>query len=391
MEKHVLILGCKNYPGFSSNKVISSGMEVYVTELVKYLRECFKITIITADSAASGDDRVRVISVPIFGGRLFQPITLLFFSFFPSFRLRRQISLINTQTPLSGLIAYVLKKWFGIPYIVSVHMYADSKEHTGNRLLSAIYYYIEKFVYSAADKIVCAGYGLGHHISEQHHMDRDRIAVIHPGTGPVEIDTPMPCGEAPEKYANPDGLFRVLFLGRLIQENGIMDLLESIKHLADQPVKLLIAGNGNLEVAIKRYIEKGQLQDRIELLGIVTGDDKKALLGNVDLVIRTSYHEVFPVAYLEALAHGVPVVATAVGDTEYIAKQTGGIDLVPLHDPSQIAAAIVRQMHHDGLDPEVISRCKTYLQSISWRSQADKTICLFNDVLNTNGRVREQL
>ena len=391
MEKHVLILGCKNYPGFSSNKVISSGMEVYVTELVKYLKKCFKITIITADSEVTCDDRVRVISVPIFGGRLLQPITLLLFSIFPSFRLRRQIALINAQTPLSGFIAYVLKKWCRIPYIVSVHMYANSKDHTGHRLLSAMYHYIEKCVYSAADKIVCAGYGLGQHIMDQHRIDQDRVTVINPGTGPVELDTQMPSREASEKYANPDGLFRVLFLGRLIQENGIMDLLESIKHLVGQPVKLLIAGNGNLETVIRRYVEKEQLQDQIELIGIVTGDDKKALLGSVDLLIRTSYHEVFPVAYLEALAHGVPVVATAVGDTEYMAKQTGGIDLVPVHDPPEIAAAIVRQMHNEGLDPEVISRCKTYLQSISWRSQADKTICLFNDVLSTNGSVREEL
>lgn len=386
MEKHILILGCKNYPAFSSKKVISSGMEVYVTELVKYLKQYFRITLITADALVSQDEQVHIINVPIFGGHFFQPVSLLFFSFFPALRERPKIDLINAQTPLSGLTAYILKKWFGIPYIVTVHMYSNSSEKTGNRLLAYLYYRIEKLVYSAADKIVCAGYRLRDSIVERHDVYQDQIVVIHPGTEPVGMDNGKPADDFPETFPNPDGHFRVLFLGRLIKENGIIDLLEAMKLLTDTPVKLLIAGNGNLEATIRRYVEKAHLEDQVELLGIVSGDDKVALLRSVDLVIRTSYHEVFPVAYLEALAHGVPVVATPVGDTEYMAKETGGIELVPIHDPIKIAAAIERQMNREGLDPEALLHCQQYLQSITWASQAEKTISLFNRILKQTSR-----
>lgn len=382
MGKHVLVLGCKNYPAFSSKKVISSGMEVYATELIEHLKKHFRITIITADAPASRDIRVNVLNVPIFGGHFFQPVSLLFFSFFPALRQRAKIDLVNTQTPLSGLTAYVLKKWFGIPYIVTVHMYSNSSEKTGSRLLAALYYRIEKLVYSAADKIVCAGHRLRDSIIERHDVYQDQIVVINPGAGPVGMDHEMPSDDILETFPNPEGYFRLLFLGRLIKENGIMDLLEAMKLLTGTPVKLLIAGNGNLEGAIRRYVEKEQLQDQVELLGIVSGDDKIALLRSVDLVIRTSYHEVFPVAYLEALAHGVPVIATPVGDTEYMAKATGGIEIVPVKDPVQIAAAIERQRHHAGLDPEAVMHCQQYLQSITWASQAEKTISLFNCVLS---------
>lgn len=386
MERHILILGCKNYPGFSSSKVISSGMEVYVTELVKYLKSCFRITLITADSEVSQDDNIRVVSLPIFGGRLFQPISLFFFSFFPSLKLRKKIDLINTQTPLSGLIAYVLKKWFNIPYVVSVHMYASSSEHTGSRLHSAIYHYVEKIVYSAADKIVCAGHGLRDHIMERHCVEPDRIIVINPGAGPVEPDKQsQTCHQ--EKREHDDGVLRVLFLGRLIQENGIIDLLEAMKLIAGQPVKLLIAGNGNLERYIRHFITKHNLQDNIEMLGIVSGEAKDRLLKSIHVLIRTSYHEVFPVAYLEALAYGMPVIATPVGDTAYIAEQTGGIDLVPVNDPSETASAIVGRISHHVLEPELISRCQTYLRDISWKNQADKTVALFNEVISRHERL----
>ncbi len=390
MEKHILILGCKNYPAFSSQKVISSGMEVYVTELVKYLKAHFRITIITGDSAPSHDEQVNVISVPIFGGHFFQPVSLLLFSFFPALQQRKKIDLINTQTPLSGLIAYVLKKWFGIPYIVTAHMYSNSSEKTGNRLLAALYYHIEKRVYSTADKIICAGYRLRDSILDRHHVSAEQVVVINPGAAPMARDTPMLPEAVRARFANPDGRFRVLFLGRLIKENGIMDLLEAMMRLTDQPVQLLIAGNGNLEASIRHYVAKERLHDQVTLLGIVSGDDKTALLSSVDLVIRTSYHEVFPVAYLEALAHGVPVVATPVGDTEYMAQQTGGIEMVPVHSPAHIAAAIVRQMDNLGLDPAAVAHCKTYLQSISWVSQADKTIALFHAALSTNAKVGAQ-
>ncbi|WP_179131402.1 glycosyltransferase family 4 protein [Candidatus Entotheonella palauensis] len=387
MERHILILGCKNYPGFSSSKVISSGMEVYVTELVKYLKSCYRITLITADSAVSQEDNIRVVSQPIFGGRLFQPISLFFFSFLPALKLRKQIDLINTQTPLSGLIAYLLKKWFRIPYVVSVHMYASSSEHTGSRLYSAIYHYIEKIVYSAADKIVCAGYGLRDHIIEQHRVDPNRIVVINPGAGPVEVGEPSP--SCRREAHQDDGGLKVLFLGRLIQENGIIDLLEAMKLLTGQPVKLLIAGNGNLERYIRQFIDKHKLQDHIEMLGIVSGEAKDKLLKSVHVLIRTSYHEVFPVAYLEALAYGIPVIATPVGDTAYMAEQTGGIDLVPVNDPGGTASAIAGRMHHHVLEPELIDRCQNYLRDISWENQADKTVALFNEVMSRHESLGE--
>jgi len=363
-------------------------MEVYVTELVKYLKACFRITLITADSATSQDDKVRVVSLPIFGGRLFQPVSLFFFSFFPSLNLRKNIDLINTQTPLSGLIAYILKKWFNIPYVVSVHMYASSSEHTGSRLYSAIYHYVEKIVYSAADHIVCAGYDLRAHIIEQHQIEPGRIEVIHPGAGPVElVEQSHSCRQERDEHHN--GVLRLLFLGRLIQENGIIDLLETMKMLDGQPVKLLIAGNGNLERYIRHFIAKHKLQDNIEMLGIVSGEAKDRLLKSVHVLIRTSYHEVFPVAYLEALAYGVLVIATPVGDTAYIAEQTGGIDMVPVKAPGETASAIVARIHHHVLEPELIDRCQRYLREISWKNQADKTVALFNEVISRHESLGE--
>jgi hypothetical protein len=68
-----------------------------------------------------------------------------------------------------------------------------------------------------------------------------------------------------------------------------------------------------------------------------------------------------------------------------MAQKTGGIDLVPIRNPAKIAEAIVRHMQQKRLSPDMIRDCKQYLQSISWQSQAEKTISLFHRVLSKDG------
>ena len=382
MKKSILILGCKNYPAFSSNKVISGGMEVYVWELVKHLKEDFDFIII-AGYSKSDNASVKVISVPIFGGFAWQPISLLFFSFFVCLGLiirRMKIDLINAQTPLSGLIGFIFKKLFGVPYVVSVHIFASTKEHVGR--FAGIYGAIEKIVLNNSDKVICAGYKLQEHLITKYNLPSSHFVIIHPGMDQVSADK-VTVGATLNKVLE-DPSFKLLFLGRLVEENGLMDLLEAMKYLKDKPVKLLIAGNGNLESAIREYVQKKQLQDKVKLLGIVRGDDKTALLQNVNLAIRLSYHEVFPVAYLEAITFGIPVVATPVGDTEYLADMTSAITIVPLNAPRNAADVIEGMTNAGGLSLDIISKCNSYIQGISWETQANKTRCLFNGILKEN-------
>ena len=379
MNKNILILGCKNYPAFSSPIVISGGMEVYVWELVKHLKDVFDFTIIAGHSK-SDDESVKVISVPIFGGLVWQPISLVFFSFFICLGLiirRKKINLINAQTPLSGLISYVFKKLFGIPYIVSIHSFGSTKEHLGR--FAGIYGVIEKLVLNNADKVICAGYKQQQLLTSQYKLHSDHFVVIHPGMDQVKNDK-VAVDDTLKKVLD-DGSFKMLFLGRLVAENGLMDLLEVVKYLKDKPVKLLIAGNGNLEAAIREYIQKEQLQDKVKLLGIVRDKNKIALLQNVNLAVRLSYHEVFPVAYLEAITFGLPVVATPVGDTEYLAEMTNAISIVPLKDSRKAADVIERMIIADGLSSEVFKKCEAFIQGINWKTQAEKTACMFNWVL----------
>lgn len=379
MKKHILILGCKNYPAFSSKKVISGGMEVYVTEILGYLKKYFRFTVI-AGYSTSDDVGVRVRSVPLIGKFALQPISLFFYSLFIAiWQVIRgtRYDLVNAQTPLSGFVGYLLKKWFGIPYIVTVHIFAATPAHVG--WAARIYGHVEKLVLRHADQVLSAGYELKKYLDTRYGFKDGHVVVVHPGMDVVTFDGTNVSNDLREKLKTDS--YRILFMGRLIEENGVQDLLEAIRMMKNDDFKLYFAGNGNLEKLISGFIEKEKLHDKVTLLGVIRGSDKQFLIRNVDLSIRTSYHEVFPVAYLESVSVGVPVIATPVGDTEYMAERTDAITIVPVNDPESVASAIREHMRKGPLPEESVRKAQSFIDSISWEKQSLQTKDIFNSIM----------
>lgn len=382
MKKHILILGCKNYPAFSSDKVISGGMEVYVTELVKYLRSDFRFTIIAGYSHADDPD-VTVISVPLIGKFALQPISLTVYSVFIAVWkviTGTRYDLVNAQTPLSGIIGYILKKLFRIPYVVTVHIFAATDYHVGRA--AGIYGRVEKLVLRHADQVISAGFELKKYLDSRYGFTEGHVKVVHPGMDLVSYDETEVSSSLREQL--DADVFKILFMGRLIEENGVDDLLEAIRMLKNESLILYFAGNGNLERKIADFIEKEQLQDKIVLLGVVKGTDKQFLIRNVDLSIRTSYHEVFPVAYLESVSVGVPVIATPVGDTEYMAEQTDAINIVQINSLDEVVSAIKDQMKQGPLSNGAVLKSRSFIDGISWERQSLLTMDVFRKILAGN-------
>ena len=382
MKNHVLILGCKNYPPFSSRRVISGGMEVYVHELVRYLKQSFDFSII-AGYSQSDDKNVRVKSVPLVGRFVLQPVSLVIFSFFIVLWQTvtgKRYDLINAQTPLSGLIGYIVKKINGTPYVVTVHIFAATPDHAG--WAARVYGVLERVVLRNADRVISAGYGLKRYLDSRYGFTENHVVVIHPGMDVVKFDLSAVSKSILDKLNTDD--YRILFMGRLIEENGLFDLLKAITLLRQEKFKLYIAGNGNLENKILNFIAHEHLEDKIVLLGVVKGADKQYLIRNVNLSIRTSYHEVFPVAYLESVSVGVPVVATPAGDTPYLAEETEAITIVPMNQPEAIVNAIKDSMLNGRLSSHSIDKAREFIKRISWGNQSLLTEDIFTEIINNH-------
>lgn len=104
----------------------------------------------------------------------------------------------------------------------------------------------------------------------------------------------------------------VLFMGRVEHRKGIYDLIEATKYISDSRIKIKVYGDGEIDKA-KKIIKDNSLDNKIEILGWIKGDDIETAYKNADILILPSYDEGLPMSILEAVAHGLPVISTPVG------------------------------------------------------------------------------
>ena len=145
----------------------------------------------------------------------------------------------------------------------------------------------------------------------------------------------------------PPGEPVIVFVGRVVEEKGILDLIQAVKFLKDESVstKLLVVGDtlpsdraAGIQGKVRRLVTDSDLQEDVRFLGFRA--DVPSILHLADLLVLPSYREGMPVTILEAMAASRPVVATDVRGCreEVVDGETGWI--VPPADPSALADAI---------------------------------------------------
>lgn len=143
-----------------------------------------------------------------------------------------------------------------------------------------------------------------------------------------------------------DQSINLLYLGVLIPRKGVRDLIDAMGILTDQDtensrnLRLIIGGTGGEMEVLKEQCRKLHLKSNVDFVGWVDGEKKKELLQNSQCLILPSYNEGLPVAILEALSFGVPVVSTNVGSIQEAVIDGCNGHLVQKHAPEQIAAAV---------------------------------------------------
>jgi type III pantothenate kinase len=167
--------------------------------------------------------------------------------------------------------------------------------------------------------------------------------------------TVIPCGAelaqfAPDGRAAPPrtrGRRRLVCVGRLVQRKGVGTAISSLAYLGDD-VELLIAGGPALEematdpeaIRLRELADREGVVERVRLLGRRGRADTAALLRSADVAVAVPWYEPFGIVPVEAMACGVPVVASAVGGMiDTVVDGITGIH-VPPRDPERLADAL---------------------------------------------------
>jgi glycosyltransferase involved in cell wall biosynthesis len=231
---------------------------------------------------------------------------------------------------------------------------------------------------------------------------KDRIEIIPSG---VDCDRFRPPNAAERKRARDElelasGEFAVGTVGMLEARKGQRYLIEAIQFLrageasgranaATANVRCFIAGAGALADALAAEIEARRLGNSIRMLGMI--DDSRTLLWALDLFAMPSLREGLGVAALEAMACGVPVVASATGGlVNAVEDGVTGIH-VPVGDARALANAITRLSAHPELRLAMGAAGRDrVLAKFAMEAMARGTLALYRASLENRARSRRQ-
>ncbi len=166
----------------------------------------------------------------------------------------------------------------------------------------------------------------------------DRIKNAAPVVIPNGVDVP-PLNA--DRQWQPDDRLRLLYLGRLHPIKGIENLLHALRQ-SDTAASLSICGNGNkqYESSLKSLVRELSLNDRVRFCGPVAGEEKEKQFREADVCVVPSFSENFGMVVAEALATGVPVIASKGAPWSGIEKH--GCGLWVENDPHSLGEAISR-------------------------------------------------
>lgn len=132
---------------------------------------------------------------------------------------------------------------------------------------------------------------------------------------PKRLDVLPNFVEIPSVNPVKEGKVIFLFLGKIMQPKGIYDLLEVIVRLKASycdDFELWIGGNGETE-KLESLIQQYHIKNQVRFLGWVDEERKEAVLQQAHVYVLPSYKEAMPLSILEAMAYGMPVIASDAG------------------------------------------------------------------------------
>jgi len=243
-----------------------------------------------------------------------------------------RFDLIHAHLVRSTILAGIVGWLSGTPVVATLHN--TERSDRVRRVLQIAESWILRHV---VDRVIAVGWETARAHGDA--LGARAIDVIPNAVGVAQIPSAAERAATRRELGISDGAPLVLAIGRLVPQKAFSDLLRAFAALpATRPApQLRIVGRGRLEGRLAREIEQLGLSDRAQLLGLRS--DVPRLLGASDLYASSSHWEGSPVAMLEAMAAGLPVVATDVGDVPRVLDSDSGL-LVPPQQPEALARAI---------------------------------------------------
>jgi glycosyltransferase involved in cell wall biosynthesis len=260
---------------------------------------------------------------------------------------RERFDIVHTHTPKAGLLGQLAARLSGVPVVVNT-LHGFYFHDDTDPLPRRFYIWMERLAARCSDSILSQNEeDIGTAIAER-IAPPELLKWLGNGIDVTRFDRRRLSDASLQALREEIGLeadSRVVgFVGRLVEEKGILDLLEAAKSVAATvpEARFLIVGPYDEEKpdALRSDVaERYGIADRCRFLGM--RDDMPELYALMDVLVLPSYREGFPRAPMEASAMGVPAVVTDIrGCRETVEPGVNGL-LVPVGDVDALARALI--------------------------------------------------
>ena len=280
---------------------------------------------------------------------------------------------------MSGRAALAAARPLGVPVVQTFHALGVVKRrHQGDADTSpAERVREEEAIVRLADRIVAT---CSDEVFELARLgaDLDRVHVVPCG---VDLDVFRPDGPVEER---PRDAHRIVVVTRLVERKGVGDVVTALRDV--HGAELVVAGGQRgaaveadpEAVRLRRLAEDVGVSDRVELRGPLHRRDVPPLLRSADVVVCVPWYEPFGIVPLEAMACGVPVVATAVGGMiDTVVDGVTGLH-VPPRRPDRLAAALREILSQPDLRARLGREgARRARARYGWKRVADATLAVY--------------
>jgi len=289
-------------------------------------------------------------------------------------------ALVHAHTPRSALVGRLASWRAGVPMVY--HAHSPTARDTTHRWRNYVNEWVERASLVGVPRLIAVSENLGRHLRGCGYT-AERITVVHNG---------VPCATRPVDRPAPRDSWTLGVVALFRPRKGLEVLLEALSLLnrRGRPVRLRIVGTfetAEYEREIRQRAVTLGIADAIDWVGF--SNDVPAELARIDvLVLPSLFGEGLPMVVLEAMAHGVPVVASSVeGVPEAICDRQEGL-LVPPGDPVALARALTAlvtgEMSWSDLRRAAIAR---HAERFSDHTMAKAVASVYREVLGTPQRL----
>ena len=283
---------------------------------------------------------------------------------------------------LSSLIAAKIAKRYSKPLVLTQHNTFIEYNNFWDEIEKLNDLAIGKQALRAADKIIVVSNATKNYVLSL-GADSEKIRVLHNG---VDVNRFRPLTGVKDEMRKKLGISKdssvVLTVRRLVYKNGIDTLIESAKIAIEKNPRLffLVVGKGPDFGKVKEKIEELGIQENFRLTGFISDEALPFYYNVADFfVLPSKSGEGLPLVALEAMACGVPVIATNVGGISEVMEEDHG-KLVPPNSPDSLAEAILEFSHSE------LSALKKDLramieQKYSWDKNVEKLVEIYEELI----------